>query len=143
MPNAGPREPIAVAPPMSDALVRVVLVLAAAVALAVAGCSSIAGPPPPPLTVPQVIALSQTVDDPEVIIQRIRESRTVYRLTAGQVADLESRGVPRLVAEYMRQTYIDAVQREQIREDWSYWTFDGGYWYGGCAYGWNSPWCDA
>ena len=114
--------------------------LAAVVLLALAGCAT--EPPRPPVTVAQIVAMSKAGQDAGVIIENIRASGTVYRLSAGQLADLEKQGVARAVIDYMQDTYIGAVRREQARADWDYWSLDGdGYWYGGCPYGWGPRWC--
>ena len=121
---------------------HVAFVLAGGMLLALGACSTI-GTPPAPVTVPQIVAMSKAGDDPGTIIETIRQSHTVYRLSAGQLADLEKQGVPRAVIDYMQRTYIDAVRRDQARADWSYWSLeDDGYWYGGCSYGWGPSWCD-
>jgi hypothetical protein len=109
------------------------------VLLALAACSTISGPPP--VTVPEIVAMSKSGARPGDIIERIRDSGTVYRLTASQLAELEKQGVAPGVIDYMQQTYLHAVRREQARADWDYWSLDGGYWYGGCPYGWGSGWC--
>ena len=120
---------------------RAAYTLVAAALFALAACSTVT-PPPPPVTVPQIVAMSKAGEKPGAIIDKIHESHTVYRLTASQLADLESQGVAPSVIDYMQQTLISAIQREQARADWRYWSLDGdGYWYGGCPYGWGPRWC--
>ena len=58
----------------------------------------------------------------EQIIKKIAESGTIYRLTASQLADLRQAGVSDQVINYMQMTYLDAVRREQAREDLRYWS---------------------
>lgn len=71
------------------------------------------------------------------IIKKIAESGTIYRLTASQLADLRQAGVSDQVINYMQMTYLDAVRREQAREDMRYWSpGPNGYLYGGVPYGW-------
>jgi hypothetical protein len=43
----------------------------------------------------------------------MRDSGTVYRLTAAQLAQLHDQGVADPVIDYMQQTYLNAVLREQ------------------------------
>jgi hypothetical protein len=58
----------------------------------------------------------------ETIIERMRDSDTVYRFTAAQLANLREQGVSDQVIDYMQQTYLDAVSQDQSLEDWDYWT---------------------
>ncbi len=108
--------------------------------LALAGCAT--GPRSQPVTVPQVIEMSEAGVPPDQIIRRMRDSGTTYRLKASQLADLEKEGVPGPVINYMQRTYLDAVRRDQQYRDWDLWVMDrDGYWYGGCPHGWGWGWC--
>lgn len=110
------------------------------VALALAGCATVAEGPP--VTVPQIVAMSQAGTPPDQIIAKIKKSGTTYRLKANQLADLKNKGVPGPVINYMQQTYLDAVRQQQAMADWDRWTQDDdGYWYGGCPYHWGLSWC--
>jgi hypothetical protein len=94
-------------------------------------------PAKPPVTVPQIILMSREGVPAEDIIQKMKESGTVYRLKADQLAQLKEEGVPDAVIDYMQQTYIDAVRRDQSLEDWDNWTLaDDGFWYGGPWWWW-------
>lgn len=107
---------------------------AASLALMLAGCASV--PPPPPVTVPDVIRLSHEGDPPEQIIQRMRDAGMVYRLKASQLARLHQEGVPDAVLDYMQDTYLEAVRNDQRLQDWNrWWLGPDGYFYGGCYYG--------
>jgi hypothetical protein len=100
--------------------------------LLVAGCSMSFSKPLPPVTVPQIIQMSNAEVPPEDIIQKLRDSGTVYRLQASQLAQLKGQGVPDSVLDYMQQTYLDAVRRDQSREDFNNWAMlDDGFRYGG------------
>jgi hypothetical protein len=71
----------------------------------------------------------------------MRESGTVYRLKASELAKLKEEGFPDAVIDYMQQTYLDAVRRNQALEDWSHWTVGPDqYWYGGGPFGWSDGW---
>jgi len=83
----------------------------------VAGCTFSASKPRPPVTVPQILELSEAGVLPGTIVQKIRDSGTVYRLDASQLAQLKEQGVPDAVLNYMQQTYLDAVRAEQSRAD--------------------------
>lgn len=76
----------------------------------------------------------------DIILERLRASETVYRLNAAQIVALHEQGVPDVVLDYMQETYIGAVAREQRLRDWDYWTAVDGFWYGGPYYGWPDPW---
>lgn len=93
----------------------------------------------PPVTVPEVIQMSKAGVPAETLIEKMRESGTAYRLTASQLVYLHQEGVSDAVLDYMQQTYLNAVRRDQALEDWNRWVWaDDGFWYGGWPYGW--PW---
>lgn len=108
--------------------------------LALTGCATVAEGPP--VTVPQIIAMSQAGTPANQIIAKIKKSGKAYRLKASQFAGLHEKGVPDPVINYMQQTYLDAVRRQQAMADWDRWSQDDfGYWYGGCPYHWGQRWC--
>ena len=72
-----------------------------------------------PVTVSEVIGMSEENVPAEIIVNKMRDSRAVYRLNAAQLAKLHDRGVQDQVINYMQQTYLDAVRREQDLADWS------------------------
>jgi len=88
------------------------------------------------VTVEEILQMSKDRVPTDQIIRKIAESGTVYRLSASQLADLRQAGVPDEVINYMQQTYLDAVRRDQARQDLRYWSPSGRYWYGGVPYGW-------
>lgn len=107
------------------------------------GCSilGIGRQQPAPVTVPEVVQMSKAGVAVETLLQKMRDSETTYRLTASQLVDLHEEGVPNAVLDYMQETYLAAVRRDQALEDWRNWTWAGdGYWYGGRPYGWPRPW---
>jgi len=97
-----------------------------------AGCAFFSSKPlPPPVTVPQILDMSKTGVPPEEVVQKMRDSRTVY-LQASQLAQLKEHGVPDAVINYMQQSYLDAVRTDQSRADFTNWAMlDDGYMYGG------------
>jgi len=105
--------------------------------LPLSGCANLGAtlmgePTKPPVTVPQIVLMSKEGIPSDEIIAKMRESGTVYRLQASQLAQLKEQGVPDAVIDYMQQTYIDTVRRDQSFEDWDNWTLaDDGFWYGG------------
>ena len=108
--------------------------------LLLAGCATFRPAAESPVTVPQIIQMSQQKVPASEIIDRMGGSGTVYRLSAAQLANLRDEGVSDPVINYMQQTYLDAVQRQQRLEDRDYWTQVDGWWYGGRPYGWTDDW---
>jgi len=96
---------------------------------------------PVPVTIEEIIRMSNAKVPMDTMLEKLRESGTIYRLSASQLAHLHDEGVPDAVVDYMQQTYLEAVRRDQALEDWAHWTLAGdGYWYGGRPYGWPRPW---
>jgi len=126
-------------PPVALPMVVKRLMLITAMMVLLNGCASWRETVPP-VTVPQIVAWSQEGVPASEIIAKIRESGTVYRLEASQLADLRGKGVPDAVINYMQRTYLEAVRRNQFLEDRNNWAFDGGYWYGGWPWGWPDAW---
>ena len=96
------------------------------------GCATLGTTePPPPVTVPEIIQMSKEGVPADTLIERMRDSETVYRLTAAQLAELHEQGISDQVIDYMQQTYVDAVRQDQSLADWDYWTAGAdGFWYG-------------
>lgn len=86
-----------------------------------------------PLTQEEVIQLAKAQTPDSEIIQRIKTSRTVYRLSAVEVFRLHDSGVSNNVIDFMLQDYVNSVrweERERCRMDW--------YFYGPHCY-WHWP----
>ena len=105
--------------------------------LLIESCAGTRGYYAAPVTVSEIVKMSKEGIPAQTIINKMKKSRTVYRLKAEQLAQLEKEGVPGPVINYMQKTYLNAVQHNQQLEDWNYWWpgWDG-YWYGGPAFGW-------
>jgi hypothetical protein len=90
------------------------------------GCS-IPGfePSKPPVTVSQVIEMTQQGVPAEIIVEKMREAKSVYRFDAAELAQLHDRGVADPIINYMQQTYLEAVRHEQSLVDWNDWTVWG------------------
>ena len=116
------------------------LALVAATALGLGGCATLGVAGAEPFTVSQVVAMSRAGEPADAIIAKMRESGTVYRLSASQLAKLHDEGVPDAVVDYMQETYLASIRRRQELEDWDYWTGVDGFWYGGLPYGWPDDW---
>ena len=91
---------------------RLVRVLAVTSALLVASCATT----PTPIRVSEVVAMSKEGTDPAVIIARMRETRSVYRLSGSAFGDLKDEGVPGPVLDYMLQTYLKAERERQVED---------------------------
>ena len=73
----------------------------------------------PPVMVSEVILMSTEGVPAETIVKKMRDSKTVYRLTGAQLAYLHDQGVSDPVIDYMQQTHLEAVRREQNLADWN------------------------
>jgi len=91
---------------------RLAQVLAVTSALLVASCATT----PTPIRVSEVVAMSKEGTDPAVIIARMRETRSVYRLSGSAFGDLKDEGVPGPVLDYMLQTYLKAERERQVED---------------------------
>jgi hypothetical protein len=72
-----------------------------------------------PVMVSEVILMSKEGVPAETIVKKMRDSKSVYRLTAAQLAYLHDQGVADRIINYMQQTYLEAVRREQNLADWN------------------------
>jgi len=82
------------------------------------GCAVLRPKQPEQVTVGQVIEMSKEGVPAGTIVEKMRGSQSVYRLTAAQLAELHDLGIADQVLDYMQQTYIEAERREQSNEDW-------------------------
>lgn len=86
-----------------------------------------------PLTQEEVIQLAKAQTPDSEIVQRIKASGTVYRLSAVEILRLHDCGVSSNVIDFMLQDYVEAV-RWQERERWG----PAWYYYGPYCY-WHWP----
>jgi len=92
-----------------------------------------------PVTITEVVILSQHGVAPEKIIGKMRRGGTVYHLSEAQYAELSKKGVTPVVIAYMQQGHAEAVRRfPKLADDkdLSCWNlgFDG-FWYSGGPWG--------
>ncbi|HEY9104345.1 hypothetical protein [Chitinimonas sp.] len=73
---------------------------------------------PPPVSVDEAVKLSKEGVKPDALIAMMRESRSTYRLTASDIVRLNKEGLPEPVLDYMQQTQLDDVRREERLNDW-------------------------
>lgn len=92
---------------------QTVLMIAAAITLTGIGCETPrrrpAPPPPPqyraqPMGLPDIKMLAKSGVSDEVILSQIRNSHTVYRLSAADILDLKDAGVSEKVIDFMINT---------------------------------------
>jgi len=100
--------------PRHTGLAGAVLVLG----VLLAGCATT--PAPPPVTVEQVVMMSQEGVVPDEIIAKMEDSDTVYRLSGSELARLKERGVPDEVLDYMQDTYVD-YERSRVYRHYDPW----------------------
>lgn len=93
-------------------MMRMLTVLLAVLAL-LGGCASMGASRPPAPTIEEIVQWSNEKMAAEAIIDRMKAARAVYRLSASELAELRSRGVPDKVIDYMQQTYIAAERWEE------------------------------
>ena len=113
----------------------------AGLSLGTAGCAGITGKrfSEHPVTITEVVILSQHGVDPEKIIGKIRRGGTIYHLSDKQYADLRKKGVTPSVISYMQAVHAEAVKtfpKLGEDEDLNCWSlgFDG-FWYAGGPWG--------
>jgi hypothetical protein len=108
------------------------------VALSLAGCATnrVATLPMPP-TVAEIVQMSRDKVPAADIVQRMRETRGVYRLPASELAKLRDQGVADAVIDYMQHTQIEAAKAEVPRVIYhGYYGYPFGYPYPYSGY-WN------
>jgi hypothetical protein len=117
-------------------------VASTSLAAALAGCAALRPPPArAPVTVNEIVRMSNTRVPPSEIVARMRASGTVYRLSGSQLARLHDEGVPDPVLDRMQRTYLIVTRRDQFVADQGRWSLaPDGYWHGGLAYGWPPRW---
>ncbi|MGA8019021.1 MAG: hypothetical protein WBV95_10445 [Desulfobacterales bacterium] len=109
-----------------------ILALVTAAVFLLTGCATVQTRKTKPVTVTDIVRMSQEKVPADEIVNKMRESGTVYRLKASELANLKEQGVQDAVINYMQQTYLDAMRRNQALTDWNSWTMGpDGYWYGG------------
>jgi hypothetical protein len=91
-------------------MLRVSVTFIAAILL---GACATFGKIPPAPTPAEIVQLTKDGVPAGEIIRRMEESRAVYRLSASELAQLRSQGVPEEVINYMQQTYITSVRDEE------------------------------
>jgi hypothetical protein len=97
---------------MTMRILRLFLTLAAVSLLS--SCAAF-GPPPKPITPQEVVQMAKDGLSSDAIIQQLRDSGTVYQLSASDLVRLSKEGVPSEVLDYMQNTYLAAVRDDEAR----------------------------
>ena len=93
--------------------------------LALQGCAT--APRPAALTTAEIVQMSQRKLSDDIIIERIRASGAVYRLSAAELVKLHDQGVSDAVLNAMQNTQIEEVRGYGGRSTGVF----GGVWGGG------------
>lgn len=101
------------------------LAMLISIVLALQGCASALRPAP--LTTTEIVQMSQRKLADEIIIERIRASGAVYRLSAAELVKLHGQGVSDAVLNAMQNTQIEEVRGYGGRSTGVF----GGIWGGG------------
>lgn len=90
-----------------------------------------------PVTVPEIVKMSQDKLPAKKIISEIKKSHTAYTLKASEYAKLQKEGVSDSVVNYMQDTHLKLVRHDQrMRDSYNWNPWYNNYWYGGLGYGW-------
>jgi hypothetical protein len=116
-------------------ILRVLMILA--VVLIVQSCSVYQPYSQSQVPVSDIIQMSKDGYPARDIIGQIRQTRSVYGLNAGELAQLRDEGVSDSVINYMEKTHFDAINQSRYYQ--SYGWNDGyyGYGFGWPYYGWG------
>jgi hypothetical protein len=79
------------------------------------GCAS--PPSKPQVTVDEVVTMSKQGTPADAVIEKMRDSESVYRLSASKLLELKREGVPGEVLDYMEHTYLTEACRQAIWDD--------------------------
>ncbi len=90
-------------------------------AILLEGCATT--PRPNPISMAEVISMTKADLSDDQIIQRINDTRTVFRLQTNEVVMLREEGVSDRVVNYMLDTYSRAVVAEERRNQYHYYEF--------------------
>ncbi|MES2354190.1 MAG: hypothetical protein V4568_07265 [Pseudomonadota bacterium] len=89
------------------------------------GCASIQVKP---ITPDEVVQMAKSNIPSDAIIQKLKQSGTVYQLSAAELVTLHNQGVPTPVLDYMQNTYLEAVRRDEAQRAFFY--QPSPFWYG-------------
>ncbi len=118
---------------------RRLVILTLAMAAASTGCAIPQRPAPPDPA--EVVRMASEKVPAKDIIQRMRDSDAVYRLSASQLARLREQGVPDEVIDYMQGTWLSDVRRDAFMGMYPYepWPPGFGSMFGPSYWPWRGP----
>ena len=122
-------EPVAFAAGCGKLLVFVKQFLTCLVIALLVGCAS-TKTRPVPLSLADIMSMSKAGLSDVEIIQRVEDTRTVFKLTADDVVRLRNEGVSNDVVTYLLDTYTRAAMAEQRRRDSDEIRSQWGFYYG-------------
>jgi hypothetical protein len=115
--------------------------IAVAVALSLSACALVPRRWSHPVTVTEVVVLSQHGVGSGAIVEKLRRGGTVVLLTEEQLSALRDSGVTPVVIEYLRASYEEAATKHpQLRDDDDLSCFylgPDGFWYAGGPWGFH------
>ncbi len=94
---------------------------------------------PPPMTINDVIALSQDSVSDDVIISQMEATDAYFRLSTDDIVALRKAGVTDKVINAMIKTSQNPPKKKENRRTYYYYPYWGYSWYPYGAYWWN-PW---
>lgn len=110
--------------PIHRSAMRLALILLASAILT--ACASVEKREP--VTLEQVITMSKAGTPPADIINKLKDSRTVFVLSGSQYAKLREDGVDDTVLDYIQKTYVMSVEMDaRLRYQSMYWGYGWGY----------------
>lgn len=83
------------------------------------GCATT--PAVPPLSLDEVVSLSKANTPPDEIVRKMKETRTVYLVSASELIKLNKEGVDPKVLDYMQSTAVDQARRDERYRGYGPW----------------------
>jgi hypothetical protein len=83
------------------------------------GCAST--PAVPPLSLDEVVSLSKANTPPDEIVRKMKETRTVYLVSASELIKLNKDGVDAKVLDYMQSTAVEQARRDERYRSYGPW----------------------
>lgn len=94
------------------------LLAALVIAIAAGGCATL--DEAPRVTRQDIIELAKAGADAAWIIDRLKETGTILKLSAGDIVEMHKAGVPAAILDWMQAEYLAEVRRRQAMFDHLY-----------------------
>ncbi len=98
---------------------RLILLGSLLMAAMLAGCATT--PAQKPLTIEEVVVMTKANTPPEEIVRKMKETGTIYLVSATELIKLNKEGVDTKVLDYMQQTAVDQARREERTRGYGPW----------------------